>query len=211
MYLPAHFRQERVPELHALMRERPLATLVTLSSDGLNANHIPLMIVPEPAPFGTLLGHVARSNPLWRDSEPAVLAIFTGPEHYVSPSWLPSKQEHGRVVPTWNYTAVHAHGQLRIHDDREWLRGVVTRLTKTHEAQFERPWSVTDAPAEYIDGLLKGVVGIEIPIERLEGKWKMSQNRTDADREAVTETLLEMKTPSAAEVGELMAKMKPKA
>jgi transcriptional regulator len=174
------------------------------------ANHIPMMIVAEPLPFGTLLGHVARSNPQWRDAETSALAIFTGPEHYISPSWYPAKQEHGRVVPTWNYAAVHAYGVLRIHEDREWLRRLVTTLTETHEAQFEQPWSVADAPADYIEGLLKAIVGIEIRIDRLEGKWKMGQNRSDADREAAAERLQEMKTPSAADVGELMAKVKGK-
>jgi transcriptional regulator len=208
MYLPSHFREERVPVLHELIRSRPLATLVTLGPDGMTANHIPMMIVPEPLPFGTLLGHVARTNQQWRDAETTALAIFTGPEHYISPSWYPSKQEHGRVVPTWNYAAVHAYGTLRIHEDREWLRGLVTKLTETHEAQFERPWSVSDAPSEYVDGLLKAIVGIEIRIERLEGKWKMGQNRPDADRLATADRLQEMKTPSASEVGKLMAKGK---
>jgi transcriptional regulator len=208
MYLPLYFREERVPVLHALIGERPLATLVTIGPDGMTANHIPMLIDPEPLPFGTLLGHVARGNPVWRDAGTSALAIFTGPDHYISPSWYPAKQEHGKVVPTWNYAAVHAHGTLRVHDDREWLRALVTRLTETHEAQFERPWSVADAPADYVDGLLKAIVGIEIPIQRLEGKWKMGQNRPDADREAAAERLLEMKTPSAAEVGDLMAREK---
>jgi transcriptional regulator len=166
-----------------------------------------MLIDAEPAPFGRLVGHVARSNPVWRDAQVPALAIFTGPEHYISPSWLPSKAEHGKVVPTWNYVAVHASGTLQIHDDRDWLRALVTRLTETHEHQFERPWSVSDAPPDYIDGLLKGIVGIEITIERLEGKWKMSQNRTDIDRQAAAERVSEMKTPSAAETGELMAKI----
>jgi transcriptional regulator len=208
MYLPSYFREERVPVLHDLIRSRPLATLVTLAPDGMTANHIPMLIVADPLPFGTLLGHVARGNPQWRAGETPALAIFTGPEHYISPSWYPSKQEHGRVVPTWNYAAVHAYGTLRIHQDAAWLRGLVTRLTETHEARFDRPWSVSDAPADYIEGLLKAIVGIEIRIDRLEGKWKMGQNRSDADREAAADKLLEMKTPSAAEVGKLMAKVK---
>lgn len=208
MYLPSAFREERVAVLHELIRQRPLATLVTLGSNGLTANHIPMMIALEPAPFGTLVGHVARGNSLWRDAEPSVLAIFTGPEHYISPSWYASKQEDGKVVPTWNYVAVHAHGTLHIHEEREWLLGLVTKLTETHEAQFERPWKVADAPADYVDGLLKGIVGFEIRIERLEGKWKMGQNRSDADREGAAESLQQMKTPSAAEVGELMARVK---
>jgi transcriptional regulator len=208
MYTPAHFREDRVPVLHAFIQEHSLATLVTVGTEGLVANHIPMLVVADPPPFGRLVGHVARGNSVWRDSEETSLAIFTGPEHYISPSWYLAKQEHGRVVPTWNYAAVHAYGSLRIHDDREWLRALVTSLTETHEAQFERPWSVTDAPADYIDGLLKGIVGIEITIQRLEGKWKMGQNRPDADRAATAEILRQMKTPSAPEVGELMAKVK---
>jgi transcriptional regulator len=205
MYLPAHFREERVPVLHDLIRRYPLATLVTMGADGMTANHIPMIVAEGPAPFGSLVGHVARSNPVWRESEPSVLAIFSGPEHYISPSWYPTKQEHGRVVPTWNYAAVHAYGELRIHEDREWLRELVTRLTDTHEAQFERPWKVTDAPAAYVDGLLKAIVGIEIRITRMEGKWKMGQNRSDADRESAAGKLEEMKTDSAVEVGGMMA------
>jgi transcriptional regulator len=204
MYLPPQFREDRVPVLHGLIERYPLAAIVTLGDDGLTANHIPMLILPEPAPFGTLVGHVARGNALWREAESAALAIFSGPEHYISPSWYPAKQEHGKVVPTWNYAAVHAHGVLRIHDDKEWLRDLVTRLTKTHEAQFAQPWSVSDAPADYIDGLLKGIVGIEIKIERLEGKWKMSQNRSDEDRESAAAKLHELRTDVAGEVGTLM-------
>jgi transcriptional regulator len=189
MYLPAHFREDRVDVMHALIRECPLATLVTDGPDGLMANHLPMLIDPEPGPFGTLTGHLARPNSQWRSAGSAALAIFSGSDHYISPNWYPSKAEHGKVVPTWNYAVVHAHGTLEVHDDPEWLRTFVTRLTETHEAQFESPWSVTDAPADYIDGLLKGIVGIEIRIDRLEGKWKMSQNRPDADREAVARRL----------------------
>jgi transcriptional regulator len=189
MYIPGHFREDRLDVLHALVREHPLATLVTVGPNGLTANHLPMLIDPEPAPFGTLVGHLARGNAQWRDAGEPALAIFTGADHYISPSWYPSKQEHGKVVPTWNYSAVHAHGILQVHDDPEWLRALVTRLTGTHEAQFEQPWKVADAPADYIDGLLNGIVGIEIPIQRLEGKWKMSQNRSEADREGVAQAL----------------------
>jgi transcriptional regulator len=206
MYLPSYFREERIPVLHELIRTRPLATLVTLADTGMDANHIPMLIDSEPQPFGTLLGHVARANPVWRDGSVPALAIFSGPEHYISPSWYPSKEEHGRVVPTWNYAVVHAHGTLHIHDDAEWLRSLVTRLTQTHEAQFERPWSVSDAPAEYINGLLKAIVGVELRIDRLEGKWKMGQNRSEADREGAADALRELQKPGAVEVSELMAK-----
>jgi len=206
MYLPPHFREDRIPVLHELIKRYPLAAIVTPDANGLSANHIPMLILPEPAPFGTLVGHVARGNALWREAESPALAIFSGPEHYISPSWYPAKQEHGKVVPTWNYAAVHAHGVLCVHDDKKWLRDLVTRLTETHEAQFAQPWSVSDAPADYIDGLLKGIVGIEMRIERLEGKWKMGQNRSDADRESAAGQLQQLKTDVAVEVSELMLK-----
>jgi transcriptional regulator len=136
---------------------------------------------------------VARSNPVWREfsAEVPAVAIFSGPDHYISPSWYPSKEEHGRVVPTWNYAAVHAYGRLEIHEDAEWLRNLVTRLTATHEAQFELPWQVSDAPADYIDGLLRAIVGIEMRIERIEGKWKMGQNRPEADRRGAVAGLMQ--------------------
>ena len=192
MYLPPVFREESVDVLHALMRAHPLATLVTVGSEGIVANHIPMLVDAEPAPFGTLLGHVARANPVWRDfsTEVQTLAIFSGPEHYISPSWYPSKEEHGRVVPTWNYVAVHAYGRLEIHEDPEWLRSLVTRLTETHEAAFEQPWAVADAPADYVDGLLKAIVGIELRIERIDGKWKMGQNRSVEDRRGAVAGLM---------------------
>lgn len=195
--------------LHALMRARPFASVVTLGSTGLSANHIPLLLDADPQPYGTLRGHFARSNPQWRDFSPetAALVIFNGPDHYISPSWYPSKQEHGRVVPTWNFVAVHAYGTLRIHDDREWVRNLVIQLTETHEAEFEQPWHVTDAPEDYIDGMLKAIVGIEIRIDRLEGKWKLGQNRNTADRLGAAEGLAKKESPSAAQVSELMAKI----
>jgi transcriptional regulator len=170
------------------------------------ANHIPMLIDSDPQPFGVLTGHVARANPVWRNGSVPALAVFTGPEHYISPSWYPSKQEHGRVVPTWNYAVVHAHGTLTLHDDREWLRSLVIRLTETHEAQFEKPWSVSDAPPDYIDGMLKAIVGVELKIDRLEGKWKMGQNRSESDRTAAAETLRQMQTDAARRVGERMLK-----
>jgi transcriptional regulator len=189
MYLPSHFREERIDVMHGLIRERPLATLVTLGANGLVANHIPMLVRPEPAPYGTLVGHVARGNSMWRSAGSEALAIFTGPEHYISPSWYAEKRTHGRVVPTWNYAAVHASGTLQVHEDRDWLLALVTELTNVHEARFEQPWHVADAPAEYVEGLLKGIVGIEIRIERIEGKWKMGQNRSEEDRAGASEGL----------------------
>jgi len=184
------FREERIEVLHALIKSHPLATLVTTTAQGLEANHIPLLIDPEPTPFGTLRGHVARANPLWRTSKDAnVLAVFQGPQGYITPSWYPSKAQHGKVVPTWNYAVVHVHGSLRVYEDAEWLRRLVTRLTESQESPREKPWHVTDAPEDYIDTMLKAIVGIEIPVQRMQGKWKMSQNRLPQDRNGVIKSL----------------------
>lgn len=177
--------------MHELIRRHSLATLVTLGRDGLSANHIPMLIDPEPAPFGTLRGHVARSNAVWRDPNADVdtLAIFSGPESYISPSWYETKRETGKVVPTWNYVAVHAYGRLQIVEDVEWLRDLVSALTNVNEASFDHPWSITDAPADFIEAQLQGIVGIQMTIARLEGKWKVSQNRPVPDRRGVLEAL----------------------
>jgi len=191
MYLPAHFEETR-PELrHRLMREYPLAVLVTLGSEGLTANHIPLEYDPEPAPYGTLRGHVARANPVWRDfsAEHGALAVFQGPQVYVTPSWYATTAETGKVVPTYNYMVVHAQGPLRIHDDPTWVRALVGRLTGHFEGQRPDPWHVEDAPPDFIEGQLRAIVGIEIPITKLTGKWKVSQNRPEMDRLGVVEGL----------------------
>jgi transcriptional regulator len=193
MYVPAHFEEKRVDVLHQLIRERPLAALVTLNADGLNANHIPFEIDAEPGPFGTLRGHVARANPVWRSFSPAVesLAIFSGPQAYVSPSWYPSKADTGEVVPTYNYVIAHVYGPLTIIHDREWLGKLVNRLTERFESGRTTPWHVTDAPAPFIERQLGAIVGIEIPITRLIGKLKVSQNRPRADREGAARGLSE--------------------
>jgi transcriptional regulator len=187
MYLPAQFREDDVAALHAVIREHPLATLVTLGPDGLVANHIPMEIDPDPLPWGTLRGHVARANPVWhrhvKDVE--ALAIFVGPQAYITPSWYKTKQDTGKVVPTWNYVAVHAYGHLRAVEDQTWLRNFVARLTDRHEAGRDPAWRITDAPDDYIERQLKGIVGIEIAVARFEGKWKVSQNREPADRAGV--------------------------
>ena len=200
MYVPAHFEETRTEVLHQLIREHPLAAFVTLGPDGLNANHIPFEIGPEPAPRGTLRGHVARGNPVWRDFSKAVeaLLIFQGPKAYVSPSWYATKKETGKVVPTYNYIVVHAYGPLRIVEDRAWLRGLVERLTNRHEAARPQPWKITDAPGDYIETMLGAIVGIEIPVTRLVGKWKASQNRPAVDRDGVIRGLNEIRDPDAA-------------
>ena len=183
MYLPAHFEEKRVEVLHGLVRSHPLGLLVTQGASGLQANSIPFLIDPEPGPFGTLRGHVARANPVWREGGGGeALVVFQGPQAYVSPGWYPSKAEHGKVVPTWNYVMVQARGTLRVMDDAAWLHALVTRLTATHEAARARPWAVADAPPEFIDTMLRAIVGIEIELVALTGKWKVSQNRGAADR-----------------------------
>ena len=193
MYLPAHFNEQRIDLLHQLIRQRSLGTLVTLSDEGLNANHIPFEIDAEPAPFGTLRCHVARANPVWRDFSRSIeaLVIFHGAQAYVSPSFYPSKQGTGEVVPTYNYVIVHGYGAMKVIHDREWLRGLVTRLTNRFEAGRAAPWHVTDAPAAFIDKQLGAIVGIEIALTKLSGKWKVSQNRPHEDREGVVKGLNE--------------------
>jgi len=206
MYLPKHFEETRVETLHALIRAHPLGALVTLTPGGLDANHIPFEVDPDPAPFGTLRGHVARANPVWREcaGEVEALVLFQGPETYISPAWYPTKQETGRVVPTWNYAVVHAHGTPRFIEDRRWLRAFVERLTTRHETGRPHPWKVTDAPPDYIDRQLGAIVGLEIPIARLIGKWKVSQNRPPADRAGVVQGLLNEAPLPAATMAELV-------
>ena len=185
MYLPNHFEQPDRAALVALMRERPLATLVIATPDGPSADLIPLEFDPHDGAHGTLRGHVARANPLWQHAGAPALAVFTGADAYVSPGWYPSKREHGKVVPTWNYTMVQARGPLRAVEEAPWLRALVGRLTDRHEATQARPWSVGDAPADYVQQMLRAIVGIEIALTSLVGKWKVSQNRSTADREGV--------------------------
>jgi transcriptional regulator len=186
MYVPPQFAEQRTEILHAAIRRTGLANLVTLGPDGLLATPLPLMLDPEDGPFGTLYGHLARANPQWRHV-PAVdaLAIFMGPDAYVSPSWYATKRETGKVVPTWNYITVHASGPVSFFEDATELLHVVTRLTERHEAARTEPWAVADAPAPFIASQLKGIVGFRMPITAIQGKWKMSQNRPVADREGV--------------------------
>jgi len=187
MYVPCHFEEPRLDVLHALMRARPLATLVTCWSGSLNANHVPLHLIDAPAPLGCLRGHVARANPVWRevDADAEVLAIFHGPDAYVTPSWYPSKAETGKVVPTWNYAVAHVYGRLRVIDDAAWLRAQVEALTAHNEAALGSSWQVSDAPADYVGQMIKAIVGIEIAITRCVGKWKVSQNQSAGNRAGV--------------------------
>lgn len=190
MYIPPAFAETRTEVLHEAIRACGLATLVTLTPDGLIATHLPLMVDPDRGPYGTLIGHLARPNPQARGAIGQALAMFQGPEGYITPSYYATKRETGKVVPTWNYATVHAYGPLNIIDEKAAVLDIVTRLTDLHEKRRAEPWAVTDAPADFVETHLRGIVGIEIPIERLEGKWKMSQNRPAADRTGVAAGLM---------------------
>jgi transcriptional regulator len=181
MYMPAHFEESRPEVLQRLIHDHPLATWVVQGGSGLVVNHIPFLLDVSRGAHGTLIGHVARANPVWRALGPSV-AVFQGPQAYISPSWYPSKREHGKVVPTFNYAVVHAHGTPRAIEAPDEVLAIVTRLTQMHEAGHAVPWSVNDAPPDYIEQMLKAIVGIELPVERLVGKWKASQNRSAPDR-----------------------------
>ena len=198
MYLPKHFAEDNVAEMHALMRAHPLATLISHGPDGLNANHIPLLLA-DAEPYGTLQGHVARANPLWKAGNVAgeVLVVFQGDESYISPSGYATKAEHGKVVPTWNYAAVHAYGELKVIEDPAWIFGQISALTATNEAALPQPWAVTDAPADYIEKMLGAIVGIEITINRLLGKWKVSQNQPAANQASLIAALEKAGDPMA--------------
>ena len=191
MYMPAAFAQTDVGMLQDTMRAHPLAAIVTVTASGLVANHIPLLIDDAPAPYGTLRGHIARANPMWQSAstETEALAIFQGPSAYVSPSWYPTTHETGKAVPTWNYVVVHAYGIIRFAQDAAWLRTNVAALTERNETGRPSPWSVDDAPADFLESLLHNIVGVEIPITRLLGKWKLSQNRARRDVDAVIQAL----------------------
>ena len=206
MYVPRHFAETRVDVLHDLIRRYPLGTLVVAGPTGMEASHVPFEIDAQPAPFGTLRCHVARANPIWQQiaAERPVLVVFQGEQGYVSPGWYASKQESGKVVPTWNYAAVHAYGNANVTHDAAWLRRMVEDLTARHEQGRADPWHVSDAPADYLEKLLGAIVGIEIPVTQLTGKWKMSQNRPAADRQGVVTGLERDGTQSQAEVAALV-------
>jgi transcriptional regulator len=187
-YLPAHFEERDLPTLQALIDAHPLATWATTQDGELVVHHVPFRLDRTRGEFGTLVGHVARANPVWRSPQPSLL-VFGGPQAYVSPGWYPSKQVHGKVVPTWNYAVVHARGRPVIREDAASVLRIVSALTDTHEATQAHPWQVGDAPAEFVDQMLRAIVGIEIPIEQLVGKWKVSQNRSAEDRAGVASGL----------------------
>ncbi|OHX37042.1 transcriptional regulator [Methylomonas sp. LWB] len=200
MYIPKHFDEPRTEVMQALMRDYPLATLVTLAADGLNANHIPLQLTDDGSAYGKLSGHIARSNPLWTDfdQQTEVLAVFQSENSYISPSWYASKPQTGKVVPTWNYATVHAYGKLRIIDDPAWIRRQLEDMTAAFEAGFPEPWSVADAPADFTERLITQIVGIEISVTRLQGKWKISQNQPPENQSSVITALHESGQPAMA-------------
>ncbi len=212
MYQPPHHREDRLEVQHALIRAHPLGALVTFGAGGLTANLVPFILDAAASPLGTLKAHIARANPQWRDFDPAVeaLVIFHGVESYITPSWYPAKREHGKVVPTWNYASVQARGTMRAIEDRDWLAAQIAALTAENEGARKEPWSVSDAPDAFVAAQMKGIVGLEIPISHIEGKWKVSQNRPAADREGVIAGLLEAGEADCDAMAELVARCAPK-
>ncbi len=186
MYRPDHFRVDDLPQMHALMRARPFVALISGGAEGLYASHLPT-VLKNGGSYGVIEFHLARANPHWQELARGneALMIFQGPEAYITPNWYPSKAEHGKVVPTWNYAVVHAYGRPEVMQDKGWLRHHVAELTAQQEAKETKPWSPSDAPENFIEGMLRGIVGFRFAITRLEGKWKMSQNREMKDREGV--------------------------
>ena len=207
MYQPDHYRVDDIAEKHALMRARPLATLISSAELGLYATHLPTVLKPE-GPFGTIECHLARANPHLKDLAAGgeALMIFQGPDAYITPNWYPSKAEHGKTVPTWNYAAVHAYGRPAVMQDAAWLRRHVGELTDQQERSEAVPWKVTDAPERYVDVMLRGIVGFRFEIARLEGKWKMSQNREMRDRAGTAQGLARRGAGEDAEVAALVAR-----
>ena len=187
MYIPPHFAENRIEVLHDAIRHAGLATLVTMTADGMIASHLPLLLDPDRGPYGTLVGHLARANPQAKATDTAVQAmvVFHGPDGYISPSLYATKKATEKVVPTWNYVAIHAYGTIDFFDDTDRLLHVVTRLTEQHEAPRAQPWAVSDAPADFVQTMLRAIVGVSIPIARLEGKYKLSQNRPPADHAGI--------------------------
>jgi transcriptional regulator len=206
MYIPRANEETRLDILHDFMQREAFAMLITLTSQGLLASHIPMVLEKEGSSFGLLRGHVARANPQWSDHDASVeaLAVFSGPHHYITPNWYPSKHEDGKDVPTWNYVTVHAYGPLRVIRDEEWLMQHLRELTDQSEAGAPAPWKLSDAPEAYIRSLLTGIVGLELPISRLEGKWKVSQNRTGEDRAGVVAGLTALDTPASCAMRQLV-------
>ena len=204
LYIPPAFKVEDLSALHAHIGMTGLATLITVGDEGPLISHLPLLLDAEAGPYGTLIGHLARANPQIKRSrvELEAVAVFQGPDAYISPRWYEAKREHGKVVPTWNYMTVHARGRLAFIDDRTWLRAAVDRLTARHESGFADPWATSDAPSDYIEAQLKGIVGVELVIDTLEGKMKLGQNRSVSDQQGVVDGLSASDRPSDGAIAE---------
>ena len=202
MYQPPHFREDRIEVQHRLIRSHPLGLIVTSGPGGLQANHAPCLIYPDASERGTLRVHLARANPQWQElaAVEQCLVVFQGPQQYITPSWYATKKETQKVVPTWNYITVHTWGRPRVIDDAAWLRRQIEDLTNLNESGFAEPWRVSDAPESFVASQLKAIIGIEIPIDRIEGKWKVSQNRPERDRVGVVTGLR-----ASGETAEIMA------
>ena len=210
MYLPSAFEQPDREVLHALMQAHPFATLFSQGAEGPTADHIPLELDASVGTHGVLRGHVARANPLWQlAAGQPVLAVFHGPQAYITPSWYATKALTHKVVPTWNYAVVHAHGSLQVVEEAPWLHALVSRLTQEREAARSQPWAVGDAPPDFIQSLLRAIVGIEIPLTQLIGKFKLSQNRSAADRAGVVAGLA-TESPEGGATAALMQSTLPK-
>jgi len=209
MYIPRHFQQKNREALYDLIRKHPLATLVVNTSSGLCANHIPLRLVRNSSTDIVLHGHIAKANPLWKDSSREALAIFQGTDAYISPNWYPTKQEHGKVVPTWNYVAVHAAGQIQFIDERHWKANFLERLTEEHESNQEKPWAVSDAPEEFTEKMLSAIVGFEIAVRELSGKWKISQNQIEKNQTGAINGLSASSDPNTKALARFMAEHVP--
>lgn len=207
MYQPVFHREDRLSVQHDLIRAHPLGLLITNGAAGLEANPVPFILDASAGEKGTLLCHIARANPQWRNLDPHAesLIVFMGPQVYVTPSWYATKRETGKVVPTWNYATVHAYGRVRVIEDRDWLLAQIRALTLTQEQDRSHPWAVEDAPPSFVDTMLAAIIGLEIPIERIEGKWKVSQNRTEADRLGVIAGLREEGGAEDLAMAELVA------
>jgi transcriptional regulator len=208
MYIPRANQEDSTPVIHKLMEEQPFASLITMGTSGLFATHIPMVLEQNGTPLGRLRGHISRANQQWHEFTPSIeaLAIFSGPQHYITPSWYPEKQKTAKVVPTWNYVVVHAYGHLRVIEDSQWLMAHLESLVTIHEAGSPAPWKIGDAPADYIASQIKGIVGLEMVITRLEGKWKVSQNRSEQDRVGVAEGLAELNTEESLAMKALVEK-----
>lgn len=208
MYQPSYHREDRLAPQQDLIRAYPLASLVTMGRGGLVANPVPFILDASASPKGVLKAHIARANPLWQDYDPSheALVIFQGPQSYVSPSFYASKKETGKVVPTWNYVCVQAYGRLKVIEEKSWLVDQIRALTKLHEANQPTPWTIEDAPADFIASMLNAIIGIEIDISRIEGKWKLSQNRSAADRASLIEALRMSDAENAGTIASLIDK-----